>query len=130
MQKTKLTDLYDYQISKYKFKWLNLNANILPNYSDIHNYCITYNNNFTAPRCDMKKSEVSINLKRIKVWTKLPADIRKSDSVNVFLDNLGNYFLLHALSSSLINFLLLRYAVSLYNMLSTIGQCSIDITIN
>ena len=41
MQKNlKLTDLYESQISKHVFKCLNLNANILPKHSDIHNYPI------------------------------------------------------------------------------------------
>ena len=39
----------------------------------------------------MRKSEMSINFKSIiKVWNKLPADIRTSDSLNVFTDNLRN----------------------------------------
>ena len=44
---------------------------------------------------DMKKSEITINIKSIEVWNKLPADIRKSDSLNVFMDNnnLKNYYL-------------------------------------
>ena len=42
----------------------------------------------------MRKSEVSINFKSIKVWSKLPADIRTSGSLNVFMDKLRNYFLL------------------------------------
>ena len=41
----------------------------------------------------MRKSEMSINFKSIQVWNKLPADIRTSDSLNVFMDNLRNYFL-------------------------------------
>ena len=41
----------------------------------------------------MRKSEMSINFKSIEVWNKLPADIRTSDSLNVFMDNLRNYFL-------------------------------------
>ena len=67
------------------FKCLNLNANILPRHSDIHNYPTRNNNKFTAPKCNMKKSEVSINFKSIKVWNKLTADIRTSDSLNVHL---------------------------------------------
>ena len=41
----------------------------------------------------MRKSEMSINFKSIKVWNKLPADIRTPDSLNVLMDNLRNYFL-------------------------------------
>ena len=73
------------------FKYLNLNANILPKHSDIHNY--STRNKFIAPKCNMRKSEMSINFKSIKVWNMLPADIRTSDSLDVFKDNLRNYFL-------------------------------------
>ena len=66
------------------FKCLNLNANILPKHSDIHKYHTRNNNKFIAPKCNMKS---------IKVWDKLPADIRSSDSLNVFMDNLRNYFI-------------------------------------
>ena len=77
MQKIlKLTDLYESQIPNHMFKCLNLNANILPKHSDIHNYS-TRNNKFIAPKCNMRKSEMSIDFKSIKVWNKLPADIRK-----------------------------------------------------
>ena len=89
----KLRDLYESQISKHMFKCLNLNVNILPKNSDIHNYPTRNNNKFIAPKCNMRKSEISINFKSIKVWNKLPADIRTSDSLNVFMDNLKNYFL-------------------------------------
>ena len=79
------------------FKCLSLNANILPKHSDIHNYYTRNNNKFIAPKCNMKKSEMSINFKRIEVWNKLPADIctsdHLSDSLNVFMDNLRNYYL-------------------------------------
>ena len=51
--------------------------------SDILNYYTRNNNNFIAPKCNMKKLEMSINFKSIKVWSKLPADIR----TNVFMDN-------------------------------------------
>ena len=90
------------------FKCLHLNANILLRHSDIHNYRTKNNNKFIAPKCNMRKSEMSINFKSIKVWNKLPADIPASDS-------LRNYFL--------------RYVVSLCNVLPTIGQYSIDISI-
>ena len=89
----KLTDLYESQISKHMFKCLNLNANILSKNSDIHNYPTRNNNKFIAPKCIMGKSEMSINFKSIKVWNKLPADIRTDDSLNVFMDNLRKYFL-------------------------------------
>ena len=46
----KLTDLYESQISKHMFKCLNLNANILPKHSDIHNYPTRNNNKFIAPK--------------------------------------------------------------------------------
>ena len=69
------------------------NANILPKHSDIHNYTTRNNNKFIAPICNMRKSEMSINFKSIKVWNKLPADIRAADSLNVFMDNLRKYFL-------------------------------------
>ena len=49
------------------------------------------NNNFIAPKYYMKKSEMSVNFKSIKVWNKLPADIPKSDSLYVFKDNLKNH---------------------------------------
>ena len=62
----KLTDLYESQISKHMFKCLNLN--ILPKHSDIHNYYTRNNNKFIAPKCNMRKSEMSINFKSIKVW--------------------------------------------------------------
>ena len=66
---------------------------ILPKHSDIHKYPIMNNNKFIAPKCKMRKSEMPINFKSINVWNKLPADIRTSDSLNVFFDNLRNYFL-------------------------------------
>ena len=59
--------------SKHMFKCLNLNAHILPKHSDIHNYSTTNKNKFIAPKCNMKKSEMSINFKSIKVWNKLPS---------------------------------------------------------
>ena len=89
----KLTDLYESQISKHMFKCSNLNANILPRHSDIHNYPTRNNNKFLAPKCNMRKLEMSINFQSIKVWNKLPADIRTADSLNIFMDNLRNYFL-------------------------------------
>ena len=89
----KLTDLYDSQIFKHMFKCLNSNVNILPRHSDIHNFPTRNNNKFIAPKCNMKKSEMSKNFKSIKVWNKLPSDIRTSDSLNVFMDNLRNYYL-------------------------------------
>ena len=66
------------------FKCLNLNANILPKLSDIHNYPARNNNKFIAPKYNMRKSEMSINFKSIKVWNKLPADIRTSDSLQTY----------------------------------------------
>ena len=89
----KLPDLYEYQISKHMFKRLNLNPNILSKHSDIHNYYTSNNNNFITPKCNMKKSEMCINFKSIKVWNELPADIRTSDSLNVFMDNLRTHYL-------------------------------------
>ena len=68
-KKLELTDLYESQIS----------ANILPKHSDIHNYPTRNNNKFIAPKCNMRKSEISTNFKSIKVWNKLPVDIRTSD---------------------------------------------------
>ena len=65
------------------FKCLNLNANILPKQSDIYNYPTRNNNKFITPKRNMRKSEMSINFKSIKVWNKLPADIRTADSLNV-----------------------------------------------
>ena len=60
---------------------------------DMHN-CNTRNNNkFIAPKCNMRKSEMSINVKSIKVWNNFPADILSSDSLNVFMNNFRNYFL-------------------------------------
>ena len=49
-------------------------------------YSTRNNNKSIAPKCSMRKSEISINFKSIKVWNKLPADIRKSDALNVFMD--------------------------------------------
>ena len=77
----KLTDLFESQISQHMFKCLNLNANILPKHSDIHNYHTRNNNKFIAPKCNMRKSEMSIHFKSINVWNKLPADIRTSDTL-------------------------------------------------
>ena len=74
-------------------KCLNLDANILPKHSDIHTYSTRTNNKFIAPKCHMKKSEMPIIFKMIKVWQKLPADVCISDSLNVFVDNSRNYFL-------------------------------------
>ena len=84
----KLTDLYESQITQKKIKCLNLNANILPKLSIIHNYYIRNNNKFISPKCSLRKSEMFRNFKSIKVLNKLPADIRSSDSLNVFIDNL------------------------------------------
>ena len=89
----KLTDLYESQISKHMLKILNLNANILPRHSDIHNYHTINNHKFIAPKCNMRKSEMSLNFKSIKVWNMHPADICTSNSLNVFMDNLRNYFI-------------------------------------
>ena len=47
------------------FKCLNLDAYILPKYSDIHNYSSRNNNKLIAPKCNMKKSEMFINFKTI-----------------------------------------------------------------
>ena len=81
----------------YIFKYLNLNHNILPKHSDIRNYSTGNNNNFIAQnvtsKSNIKKSEMSTYFKGIKVWNKLPADIRTSDSLYVFMDNLRNYCL-------------------------------------
>ena len=55
----KLTDLYESQISKHMFKCLNLNENILPKHSDIHNYHTRNNNKFIAPKCNIRESEMS-----------------------------------------------------------------------
>ena len=63
------------------FKCFNLNANILPKHSDIHNYSARNNNEYIPPKSNIRKSEMSINFKSIKVWNKLPADIRTADSL-------------------------------------------------
>ena len=110
------------------FKCLNLNANILPKHSDIQNYPIRNNNKFIAPKSNMRKSEMSINFKSIKVWNKLPADIRTSNSINVFMANLRNY-LFHDTELITDVFLFSAICVSLCNVLPTIGQYSIDISI-
>ena len=72
---------------------------------------------------------MSVNFKSIKVWNKLPADIRTSDSLNVFME--FEELLPFTILSSLLMyfFCFLRYVVSLCNVLSTIGQYSIDISI-
>ena len=72
--------MHESQISKHMFKCLNFNANILPKQSAIHNYTTRNNNKFIAPKRNMRKSEMSINFKSIKVCNKFPADIRTSDS--------------------------------------------------
>ena len=79
------------------FKCLNLNANIFPEHSDIHNYYTTNNNKFIPPKCNMKKFEMSINFSSIKAspLNELPDDIRTSDSLNVFMDNLMYYLSLY-----------------------------------
>ena len=125
----KITDLYESQISKHMSKCFNLKAKILPKHSDIHNYCTWNSNKFIAPNWNMKKSEMSIKFKSIKVWNKLPADIRTSDSLNVFMDNLRNYYTSHGTDMCIYEiyvctdmFYFLRYAVSLCNVLPTIGQ--------
>ena len=56
----------------FKFK-----CEYLPKHSDIHNYSTRNNNKFIAPKCNIRKSEMSINFKSIKVWNKLPVDIRE-----------------------------------------------------
>ena len=58
---------------------------------DIYNDPTRNNNKFIAPKCNIRKSEMSINFKSIKVLNKLPADIHTLDSLNVFMDNLRNY---------------------------------------
>ena len=85
VQKLKnLTDLYGSQISKHMFKCLNLKSNILPKHSDMHNYSTRNHNKFIAPKCNMRKSEMSLNFKSIRVWNKLPADIRTSDFKRIY----------------------------------------------
>ena len=62
-------------------------------------------NKFTATKCNMRKSEMSINYKSIQLWNKPPAVIRTSDSLNEFMDNLRNYNLSrHCMNSSLMYF--------------------------
>ena len=65
---------------------LKLNPNILPKHSDILNYSNRNNNNH-SPKCNMRKTEMSVNFKSIQVWNKLSADMRTSDSINVFMNN-------------------------------------------
>ena len=99
------------------FKCFNLNLIILPKRSDIHNYKPKDNINFIAPKYTMKKSVTSKNFKSIKVWNKLPADIRTSDSLNVLMNNLRNHGEhLTLLTSSLMYFLFLLHGLSLYNV--------------
>ena len=45
---SKLSDLYESQISKHMFQCLNLDVNILPKHYDIHNYSTINNNKFKA----------------------------------------------------------------------------------
>ena len=47
------------------FKCLSLNANILLKHSYILNYYTRNNNELIAPKCNMKKSDKSINFKSI-----------------------------------------------------------------
>ena len=91
--KIKLTDLCESQIFKHLFNCLNFNANISQKHYVIHTYPTRNHNKFIVPKYNMSKSEMSINFKSIKV-TKLPADIRTSDSLNAFMDNLRNYYYL------------------------------------
>ena len=112
----KLRDQYESQISKHMFKCLNLNANILPKHSDIHNYPTRNNNTFIAPNFNMRKSEMSMNFKSINVWNKLSAYIHTSDSLNVFMDNLRNYLLSRYWVHHWCIFHFLRYAMSLCNV--------------
>ena len=110
------------------FKCLNLNENILPKHSNIHNYSTRNNNKFIAPKCNMRKSEMSINFKSIKVWNKLPADIRTSDSLNV-LWIIWRTTSFHHTEFITNVFFLAIWCISVINVLPTIGQYSIDITI-
>ena len=72
-------------------KCLNLNANILPKYSDIHNYSTRNYKKIIAPKCNMRKSEMSINFKSIKVLNfGTSFQLIFIDSLNVFMDNLRN----------------------------------------
>ena len=75
------------------FKCLNFNCDNLPKHSENHSYYTRNNNKFIAPKCEMKKLEMSMNFESIKVWNKLPADIRILDSLNVFMNNSGNHYL-------------------------------------
>ena len=68
-------------------KCLNLNANILPKQYDIHNYYTRNNNEFMSPKCNMKRSQMSINFKSIKA--DIPSiQLSTSDSLflNLFMD--------------------------------------------
>ena len=116
--RTNRSTVYKSQISKHMFKCRNLNANILPKHSDVHNYSTRNNNIFIATKCDMRKSEMSINFKSIKIWNKLPADIRTSDSLNVLMYNLRNYYTFHATGFITdVFFYFLRCTASLCNFL-------------
>ena len=57
-KKIKLPDLNESQISKQMFKYLNLNLNILPQYSDIHNFNTGNKNNLTAPKYNIEKLRI------------------------------------------------------------------------
>ena len=46
----------------------SVNAIILSKHSDVHDYYPRSNNKFKAPKCNMEKSEMSINFKSIKVF--------------------------------------------------------------
>ena len=113
-------------------KCLNLKANIFPKHYNIHNYATRNNNKYIAPKCNMRKSKMSINFRSIKVWNKLPADIHRSDSlILTYLWIIWGTTTSHGTEfiTNVFIFYFLRYAVSLCNVLPTIGQYSIDITI-
>ena len=54
--------------NRFEGKYVKTIINI---WSYIHNYPTRNNNKFIAAKCNMRKSEMSINFKSIKVWNKL-----------------------------------------------------------
>ena len=98
----KLIYLYESEFSKHMFKCLHLNANILPIYSDIHNYYNRIKNKLIATKCNTKNQK--------------SAYLRYAVSLCNVLPTIGQYPRYAVIGQYL------HYAVSLCNVLPTIGQ--------
>ena len=62
------------------FKYLNLSANIFLKHSDNQNYFTRNNNKFTAPKCNMKKSEKFMNFQKFGSFQLI--FVHRSDSLS------------------------------------------------